>query len=153
MRLPFALLCLSLAACGDEEIDELPCEVLAGNLSGTIAGQSFDFAAGETTAFLSDDESFFTEFFGEDYETCGYDQPDGPHLIVSVPTTPGEYEFTSMMNGTFVYDEGGSPMNEVTFSGVVVVDEVTDTTVSGALCMSVGEHEVSGEFIVDICGE
>jgi hypothetical protein len=151
MRLPLALLCLALVACGDEDIDELPCEVLGGNLSGTIDGEAFDFAAGETSAFLSDDESFFTEFYGEAYEACSYEQPDGSHLIVSIPTTPGEYEFTSMMNGTFVYDEGGSPMNEITFSGVVVVDEVTDTTVSGALCMSTGDNVVNGEFTVDIC--
>jgi hypothetical protein len=152
MRLSVLILMSALVACGDEDaLDELPCEVVAGSLSGTIDGQSFAFAAGETDSFLSDDESFFATLYGEAYETCGYDTPDSPHLIVSIPTTPGEYEFTSMMNGTFVYDEGGSPMNEVTFSGVVIVDEVTDTTVSGGLCMAVGEHEVSGDFTIDIC--
>ncbi len=55
MRLAIPLLCLSLVACGDEDIDELPCEVLGSNLSGTIDGQSFDFVAGETSSFLSDD--------------------------------------------------------------------------------------------------
>jgi hypothetical protein len=151
MRPILPLLLLVLAACGEEEADELPCEVIAGTLSGTIAGEAFEFVAGETNAFLSDDESFFTELYGEAYEACGYDFPDGSHLIVSIPTTPGEYEFTAMMNGTFVYDEGGSPMNEVTFSGVIIVDEVTDTTVSGGLCMATGDNEVSGDFTVDIC--
>ncbi len=79
--------------------------------------------------------------------------PDGSHIIVSIPTTVGEYEMGAMMNGTFVYDDGGSPMNEIAFSGVVVVDAVTDTTVSGALCMAVGDHEVNGEFTLDICGD
>jgi len=153
MRLAIPLLCLSLVACGDEDIDELPCEVLGGNLSGTIDGGSFDFVAGETSSFLSDDEEFFATLYGEDYETCGYDVPDGSHIIVSIPTTVGEYEMGAMMNGTFVYDEGGSPMNEIAFSGVVVVDEVTETTVSGALCMAVGDHEVNGEFTLDICGD
>ncbi len=151
MRLPLALFCLALAACGDEDIDELPCEPMGGTLAGTIDGESWTFVAGETSSFLSDEEEFFATLYAEDYEACGYDMPDGSHVIVSIPTTPGEYEMGAMMNGTFVYDEGGSPMNEIAFSGVVVVDEVTDTTVSGALCMSVGDHEVNGEFVVDIC--
>ncbi len=151
MRLPLALLAFALVACGDEEIDDPPCEVAGGSLSGVIDGQSYDFAGGETSAFLSDDEEFFATLYGEAYEACGYDPPEGSHLIVSIPTTPGEYEMGAMMNGTFVYDEGGSPMNEVSFSGVVVVDEVTETTVSGGLCMAVGDHEVSGSFTIDIC--
>ncbi len=152
MRLPILLLSFALIACGDEETDELPCEVAGGTLSGTIDGESWTFAAGETSSFLSDDEEFFTTLYAQDYEPCGYDLPDGSSVIISVPTTPGEYELGAMMNGTFVYDDGsGSPMNEIAFSGVIVVDEVTDTTVSAALCMSVGEHEVNGEFTVDIC--
>lgn len=151
MRLPIALFALAFTACGDEDVDELPCEVLGTNLSGTIDGASFEFVAGETSSFLSDDEEFFATLYGEAYETCGYDVPDGSHIIVSIPTTPGEYELGAMMNGTFVYDDGGSPMNEIAFSGVVVVDAVTDTTVSGALCMAVGDHEVNGEFTIDIC--
>jgi len=33
------------------------------------------------------------------------------------------------------------------------VDEVTDSTISGGLCMASGEHEVSGDFTLDICAD
>jgi hypothetical protein len=153
MRLPLVLLALTLVACGEEDADELPCDVGSGTLSGTIDGESWTFVAGQTDSYLSDDEEFFAELYAEDYEACSWSAPEGSHLLVSIPTTPGEYEFGAMMNGTFVYDDGGSPMNEVSFSGVVVVDEVTETEVIGALCMAVGDHEVAGEFVLDICAE
>ena len=135
--------------------DEPACTIDDGALSGVINGASWTFAAGGTDSFLSDDEDFFASFYGEDDgDSCDYSSPEGASLIVSIPTSAGTYDFSSTLNGTFVFDGSDGVENYVTFDGVVVVDEVTDTTVTGSLCMIYdSDFEVSGSFSLDICAE
>jgi hypothetical protein len=138
---------LSLSACsasGSETIDPTP-------LAGIVDGQSWTFQAGATDAFLSEGEDdFFAVLHASSFTPCGFSEPDGPHLIVSIPKTPGEYEMSLSLNMTFVVDND----NLVAFDGRIVVDEVTETSVSGGLVASYdGDNEVNGRFNVTICPE
>ena len=138
-----ALLVVSAAGCGaSTEIADTP-------LAGTVAGQPLAFVAGETNAFLSEGESdYFAELYPSAYTACGFGAPDGPHLILSVPKEPGDYEFGLSLNMTF-YADGN---NLVATEGAIRVDEVTATTVTGGVHgIFDGDNEVDGVFSIPIC--
>jgi hypothetical protein len=123
---------------------------MSQTLSGTVGGQSWTFAAGETNAFLSEGEDdFFAELYPTAYTQCGFSAPTGDHLIVAIPKTPGEYEMNLGRNMTFVV---GDSENLVSFEGKIVVSEVTATSVKGGLVGSYdGANEVNGAFELKIC--
>lgn len=145
----FVPLFLALGACGGG--DGGGFEVTDQPLQGVIGGQAWTFADGETDSFLSDEEQFFAVLFAESYDACVSLEPEGPQLIVAIPTTPGTYEFSSMLNMTFVPSAGE---NLITGNGGVIVDEVTDTTVTGGLYGKFDDdNEVDGNFTLTICTE
>jgi hypothetical protein len=121
-------------------------------LTGSVGGQTWTFAAGQTSAFLSEGEpDFFATFYPSAFTACGFSEPGGNHLIVSVPKTPGEYELSLQRNMTFVV---GDSNNLIATNGTIVVDEVTATSVKGGLVASYdGQNEVNGRFEVTICPE
>lgn len=136
-------LLVTVAGCGSStEIADTP-------LAGRVAGQPWTFVAGETNAFLSDGEpDFFAELYPSAYTACGFGAPDGPHLILSVPKEPGEYEFGLSLNMTF-YADGA---NLIATEGAIRVDEVTATTVTGGVHgIFDGGNEVDGVFSLSIC--
>jgi hypothetical protein len=136
------------AACGTSyEVADQP-------LAGTIDGEPWTFVAGATDAFLSEGEDeFFAGLYDEAFEPCQYSEPDRPtFLIASIPKQPGEYEFSLSLNMTFVVDRDDGPDNLVATDGVIVVDEVTATTVRGGLHgVFDDDNEVNGTFEVAIC--
>lgn len=135
---------MGLAACGGGH------EIAATPLAGTVGGQPWTFVAGHTSAFLSDGEpDFFAELYAEAFAPCAFSTPPGNHLIVAVPKSPGDYDFSTSLNMTFVV---GDSENLVTFDGRIVVDEVTDTLVRGGLAGDFdGDNDVSGQFELTIC--
>lgn len=140
-----ALALSTSAACtsGSPDIASTP-------LAGTVAGQTWTFQAGHTSAFLSDGEDdFFASLYPAAFTACGFSEPSGPHLIVSIPKTPGDYDLGTSLNMTFVSAESD---NLVTFDGRIIVDSVTATNVKGGLFGSYdGDNEVNGQFDVTIC--
>lgn len=121
-------------------------------LTGVVGGQSWTFVAGETDAFLSNgSQNFFALFYASDYLACASSPPPGSSLIVAVPKQPGDYDFTSNRNMTFVVGAGD---NLVTFEGRVIVDSVDGATVRGALAGSYdGDNDVNGTFELSICSQ
>src|SRR5688500_13877851 len=88
---------LGLAACGGGY------EIATTPLAGNVGGQPWTFVAGHTNAFLSEGETdFFAEFYAEAYTPCAFSTPQGNHLIVAVPKSPGDYDFSTSLNMTFV---------------------------------------------------
>lgn len=144
------LISITLAACGTD--DGASMEIADTPLSGSVAGQAWIFVAGHTDEFLSRDEpDFFATLFPATFTTCGFSEPSGNHLIVSIPKTVGEYEMGLQRNMTYVVGPGE---NLVALEGRIVVDEVTATTVKGGLVSSYdGDNEVSGRFELTICTE
>ncbi|MBL0217175.1 MAG: hypothetical protein IPQ07_25280 [Myxococcales bacterium] len=144
MKLPGLCLALLITGCGTTSFD-----VATTPLAGTVGGQPWSFVAGQTNAFLSEgDNDFFTTMYPAAYTTCGFSEPGGTHLIVSVPKAVGDYDMGTQRNMTFVV---GSD-NKVAFDGRIIVDEVTATKVVGGLHGSFdGDNEVDGRFEVSIC--
>jgi hypothetical protein len=142
-----AALALALAACGGGDYD-----IPATPLAGTVGGQPWTFVAGHTNAFLSEGEDdFFAELYPAAFTACGFGTPPGDHLIVAVPKTPGDYDFSTSLNMTFVV---GDAQDLVTFDGRVVVDEVTATLVRGGLHGHFdGDNVVKGQFELTICAD
>jgi hypothetical protein len=145
-----ALLTAALVGCGT---DHGPGEGdMSQTLTGTVGGQAWTFAAGETNAFLSEGEDdFFAEFYPAAYTQCGFSAPSGNHLIVAIPKTPGDYPMGTSRNMTFVV---GDSQNLISFDGRIIVDEVTPTGVKGGLVGSYdGQNQVNGAFELKICAE
>src|SRR3954469_7925138 len=124
------LLCTLLSACaadpGSADLKDTP-------LAGTVGGQAWTFQAGDTDAFLSKDEpDFFATMYPAAFTACGFSQPAGDHLILSIPKTPGEYAMTLSRNMTLVVGND----NKIAVDGTIVVDEVTATSIKGGLVAS-----------------
>ena len=143
-------LALVLACGGDADEEDGLYAVSDGDLSGVVGGEAWSFASGETDSFLSSEEDgFFTSLYTEDLEVCGFESTELPFVLLSIPYEPGTYPFSGSINATFAPDWGE---NLVTFDGTLIVDEVTDTTVTAGLyAIYDADNEVDGWFTVDIC--
>ena len=146
MKLAALALALATAACsvsaGSQDIDPTP-------LAGTVSGQTWSFVAGSTDGFLSDgQDDFFAVLYPMTYTACGFSEPSGPHLIVSVPKTVGDFPMSLQRNMTFT---NGSD-NKIATDGRIRVDSVTATKVTGGLVGTYdADNEVSGTFELTIC--
>jgi len=152
------VLALLLTACSggdadDEETDGFdPSVIPSGPLEGLIGGEPWTFASGVTDSFLDDEEDFFTTFYGVDAVSCDDWPEDGNHLVGSVPTEPGTYEFGFTQNVTFYIRETNE--NLVATTGGMVVDSVDGGVAKGAMFATFDEdNEVGGEFEVVICAD
>lgn len=119
-----------------------------GNLSGVVGGQTWSFQAGSTDGFLSSGQTdFYATLYPVAYAACGT-EPDGPHIIVSVPKIVGDYDFDLSRNMTFV--DGAD--NLISIDGRIVVDSVTSDHVSGGLHGTYDiDNEVNGQFDITVC--
>ena len=144
------------AACGSDDGDGGGA-VSDEPLAGRVGGQDWAFVRGQTDAFLSDEQSYFAVLHAEDFETCGFSEPAGNHLILSIPTSPGDYDLSLSLNMTFVVYEdgdGGAPNNKVATRGRIIVDEITADTISGGIHGILdGDNDVDGRFAVSICAQ
>lgn len=123
------------------EVDPTP-------LAGTVGGQPWTFQAGHTDAFLSKDGDFFATLFPTSFTTCGFSEPSGNHLILSIPRTPGEYPMSLSRNMTFAVGND----NKIAIDGKIVVDEVTATSIKGGIVASFdAQNEVNGTFQIPVC--
>jgi hypothetical protein len=138
---------VTTAACGT---DDGTAALNETTMTGKVGGQTWTFAAGHTSAFLSEGEpDFFASLYPMAFTACGFSEPSGNHLIIALPKTPGEYEMSLSRNMTFVV---GDSTNLIATNGKIFVDEVTATTVKGGLVAKYdGENEVNGRFEVTIC--
>ena len=138
---------MALVGCASDDAGS--AEIKDEMLAGTLGGQTWTFAAGHTSAFLSEGEpDFFASLYPTTFTACGFSEPGGDHLIVAIPKTPGEYEMSLSRNMTFVVGDS----NLIAINGRIVVDEVTATSVKGGLVSSYdGQNQVNGRFEVTIC--
>jgi hypothetical protein len=144
-----------LTACGPEEKEEKKYTIADAPLSGKINGEDFNFTFGLTTPFLSDDEGLFSELHGiavPDEPVCeaSITEPES-YILVTLPREQGEHEMSLRQNGTFTF---GDAENYIVTDGLIRIDEVTETEVTGGLYMIYegdADFEVSGEFSATIC--
>lgn len=148
--LPTGLLCF-VAACssgssGDDAPDDLDV-IAAGPASGTIKGTPFTVG----TRFMNvSSGDLFVDLLPVAAADCTLDETDGryPFIIFFVPPTPGTYPLGER---TVTFVDAPSNNNIVT-QGVVQIDAVTATTVSGGLHVFDAEFgEVNGRFDGALC--
>jgi hypothetical protein len=144
----FTVSMMALVGCASD--DGGSADLSDATMTGKVGGQAWTFAAGHTSAFLSEgDDDFFATLYPAAFTTCGFSEPGGNHLIVSIPKTPGEYPMSLSRNMTFVV---GDSNNLIATKGTIFVDEVTATTVKGGLVATYdGQNEVNGHFEIAIC--
>jgi hypothetical protein len=134
-----------LAGCSSSGGDN----IVESSLSGKVAGQPWTFQVGATDAFLSDDTSFFAALYATPYTACVDSEPTTPHLLVSVPKKPGDYDLSLALNITFAV---GSSDNLISLNGKITVDSVTATSVTGGLVTRYDDgNDVNGQFELTIC--
>ena len=142
-------LSLALVGCTDDGGSQ---DIQTTGLAGKVNGQTWTFAAGHTSAFLSEGEDdFFATLYPTAFTTCGFSEPGGDHLIVAIPKTPGDYEMSLSRHMTYVVGESN---NLIATEGRIVVDEVTATTIKGGMVAEYdGQNAVNGRFELTICAE
>ena len=139
---------LAIAACSSSASS---VDIATTPLSGKVGGQPWTFQVGETNAFLSDGEDdFFASLYAQSYTACGFGEPsEQPHVLGAVPKVVGDYDLDLSRNFTFV---DAAQNNLVATDGRIVIDSVTDTTVTGGLHTTYnGDNEVNGRFTLTIC--
>lgn len=148
-----ALLCL-LAACsggGGDDGEDLPPDldvIASGPASGTIAGTPFTLG----TRFMNiSDGDLFVDLLPVSAPDCTVDETDQefPFIIFFVPPAAGRYELGDSQTVTFV----DAPSNNlIVFHGVIELEEVTATQVTGGLHVFDDEFgEINGRFDGELC--
>ncbi len=124
-------------------------DIDATQLSGLVAGQPWTLQVGQTDGFLSANQSdFFATLYPSAFSPCGFSEPSGPHLLVSIPKTPGDYSMGFSRTMTFVDGD----LNMVAVDGRIVVDSVSSDRVTGGLHGTYDfDNEVSGQFDIQVC--
>ena len=116
---------------------------------GSVEGQAWTFKAGQTSAFITDANNFFTDMYASPVTSCNGQPPAGPALIVSLPKQPGSYPMSLSRNMTFT---DGMSDNKIATEGLIRIDTVTATTITGGLHGKFdAANEVDGTFTVTIC--
>lgn len=148
-----ALLAALLVGCGskDEGDDASSTELSTGVLSGTVGGMPWTLATMETDSFLSDETSFGANAYAEAVTACSGAFADTPQLLTQLPRTAGEYPL-SLSGPTVTFYLPSTSDNLIATAGVIRIDAVTDTQVTGALQAEFdAANSVNGTFTATIC--
>lgn len=149
------LLALTLAGCGGDDDGSGSTAIAQGSLTGEVGGQSWTVASAETDAFLSDADELWVDLYAQPATVaCGSNSPSGNSLILTVPRSPGDYQLSFQLNGTFVIETPSGTENLVGTEGRLRVDEVTATTLRAGVTIEFdADNTVSGEFEAVICAD
>jgi hypothetical protein len=122
-------------------------------LSGVIGGQTWTFGSGETDANLSTTDSFFVNLYPGTVTPCAFAAPAGTsQVVMTVPATPGSYPLSLQRNVSLTSYVGNTSYNNAATRGLLVIDSVTATTVSGGLNATFDDaNHVDGQFQATIC--
>ena len=147
---------LTIIACGgggggSYEKSDIKSSVPAGTFSGT----DWSMIKAEVKVDSFDSNKLSVTLYAEDVETCGFGGASGEkgQVFFSVKKEVGDYPLS------FSLTEGGQtvtmftpPMdNLVLTEGVIVVKEITDTTVTIGLVAGGTDNTVNGTFTADLC--
>ena len=150
---PFQLaVALAAASCGGgDDGDGPPSEldvIASAPASGDIAGTPFTLG----TRFMNvSGGDLWVDLLPTAVPDCTRDETDGdyPFIIFFVPPTPGRYPLGETQFVTFV---PAPSTNLVISQGVIQIDSVTATTVSGGLHVwSSRDGEIDGRFDGTLC--
>ena len=121
-------------------------------LAGKIGGQAWTFATGETNAALSTTDAFWVDLYAATFDTCvAFGAPsDADEVIMMMPKAPGSYPVSLSRNATLYV--ASTSDNWVATRGLLVIDSVTATTISGGMHITYNaDNTVDGQFQASIC--
>jgi hypothetical protein len=121
-------------------------------LAGKIGGQAWTFATGETNAALSTTDELWVDLYAATFDTCvAFGAPsDADGVTMMMPKKPGSYPLSLGQNATLYV--ASSSNNWVATHGLLVIDSVTATTISGGMRITYnGDNTVDGQFQAAIC--
>jgi hypothetical protein len=121
-------------------------------LAGKIGGQPWTFATGETNAQLSTNDQYWVDLYAATFDTCvAFGSPtDADEVIMMMPKVPGSYPLSLSRNATLYV--ASSSDNRVAIRGLLVIDSVTATTISGGMHITDNaDNAVDGQFTAAIC--
>ena len=121
-------------------------------LAGKIGGQPWTFATGETNAQLSTADQYWVDLYAATFDTCvAFGSPtDADEVIMMMPKVPGSYPLSLSQNATLYV--ASSNDNWVATRGLLVIDSVTATTISGGMHITYNaDNTVDGQFTAAIC--
>ena len=130
---------------GPEDLDVIanqPAQGVIAGTSWTIGTRNMNTSGGDLNVDLLPDVA----------ADCTVDETDGsyPFIIFFVPAAPGTYPL-SFETGTVTFVDAPSS-NLIVTQGVVQIDAITETTVSGGLHVFDEEFgEVNGRFDGELC--
>jgi hypothetical protein len=121
-------------------------------LAGKIGGQVWTFATGETNADLSTADEFWVDLYGTTFDTCvAFGAPSNvDEVIMMMPKTPGSYPVSLSRIATLYVASSSDNLGAT--RGLLVVDSVTATTISGGIHITYNaDNTVDGQFQASIC--
>jgi hypothetical protein len=150
MRQPVRAIVLASCLAGGCSIG--PIEISNAPLSGVIGGVAWSLGSAETNAFLSMSDHFNVVAYPQAIAPCtnAAGTVQGNWLILNVPKQTGDYLLGSGINGTFYVQSSNA--NFIATQGRVVINQVTDTMLSGGMNIQLdGNNDVDGQFSATIC--
>jgi hypothetical protein len=142
---------LVLPGCGGDGGDDAPDDldvIAAAPAQGTVAGVTW--TVGSRSMHVTEGE-LWVDLYPDAGADCTIDRTAAsyPWVIFFTPAAPGRYQLGELHTATFV-DAPSS--NLIVFQGVIQIDAVTATTVSGGLHVFDSEFgEVDGRFDGALC--
>jgi len=121
-------------------------------LAGKIGGQAWTFATGETNAGLSTADEFWVDLYAATFDACvAFGAPsDADEVIMMMPKTPGSYPVSLSRIATLYVASSSDNLGAT--RGLLVIDSVTATTISGGLHITYNaDNTVDGQFQAAIC--
>jgi len=146
------LLLLLAVGCGGGGDGGAGATISSQPLAGKIGGQAWTFTTGETSDALSTSEQLWVDLYADTFDACvAFGAPPNADLVtMMMPRTPGSYTVSLTLNAT-IYSASTST-NFVATRGLLVIDSVTATTISGGLNITYnGDNTVNGQFQAAIC--
>ncbi|MEE2788562.1 MAG: hypothetical protein VX589_14560 [Myxococcota bacterium] len=121
-------------------------------IEGRIDGRPWRFESGLVDIEIVEEDLHYVHLFPSPDARCDAPPLHEPHIIVHVPKMEGEYAFGPALNATFAVMQDGQTTYEITFDGALVVAQLTDDSLLGALYARRGDaHEVNGLFSARSC--
>lgn len=140
------LLALAVVACGDDD----SMEISDSTLSGTLAGSSWSFVAGNATAGPNGLTIRLAGY--EEEDPCGFSVfRDDPTIWWFASDEPTEQELRLGDTVVFQVPEDGDSISANITDGRYVIDQVGPDTVSGGLVASGFGDSVNGRWEVPLC--
>ncbi len=154
-RLASLSLLLVSFGCGSDEAGSFSADdIVARAPQGLMNGAPWTM----TSAIVDDDgEELSISLFPTEVAACDRFSSSDTEIMFIVPKLPGEYplsfSFESLSSSRVVTFVTGPGQNVIAADGVIVVDAVSDESVTIGLVAEAGDNSINGRFTSPVCAD